>query len=128
MNNRTAVFDKENDPSVLLAPSAGKLIGYVVEDGAEIGQNEVYAELEVMKMVMQVKVARAGKLIHEKKPGSLLTQGTLIARLELDDASGHTKLEPFEGDFSGLGKVLDFFLSFFFENSQFFFWFFFLKK
>ena len=60
------MFDKENDPSVLLAPSAGKLIGYVVEDGAEIGQNEVYAELEVMKMVMQVKVARAGKLIHEK--------------------------------------------------------------
>ena len=55
VNNQTAVFDKENDPSVLRAPSAGKLIGYVVDDGAQIKKGQVYAELEVMKMVMQVK-------------------------------------------------------------------------
>ena len=43
-----------------------------------------------------------GVLVHEKKPGSLLTQGTCVARLELDDDSGQVKLEPFEEDFSGL--------------------------
>ena len=102
VNNQTAVFDKENDPSVLRAPSAGKLIGYIVDDGQMIKKGEVYAELEVMKMVMQVKVNHDGKIIHEKKPGSILTQGTCVARLELDDDLSQIKLEPFEGDLTGL--------------------------
>ena len=102
VNNQTAVFEKDNDPSVLRAPSAGKLIGYVVDDGAPIKVGDVYAELEVMKMIMQVKVAHAGTLIHEKKPGSLLTQGACVARLELTDETAQVKLEPFDGDFSDL--------------------------
>ena len=75
VNNQTAIFDKENDPSVLTAPSAGKLINYLVENGTYIEAETTYAELEVMKMVMQVKVTLGGKLIHRKKPGALLTQG-----------------------------------------------------
>lgn len=33
INNQTFVFEKENDPTVLRAPSAGKLIHFTVEDG-----------------------------------------------------------------------------------------------
>ena len=78
VNNQTAIFDKENDPSVLQAPSAGKLITYLVGDGDDIAAGTAYAELEVMKMVMQVKVSLSGKLVHQKKPGALVTQGQFI--------------------------------------------------
>ena len=47
VNNQTAIFDKENDPSVLRAPSAGKLVSYLVDDGASIEPGTKYAELEV---------------------------------------------------------------------------------
>ena len=56
INNQTVVFEKENDPSVLRAPSPGKLIQYLVADGAYVQAGDAYAEVEVMKMVMSVKV------------------------------------------------------------------------
>ena len=80
VNNQTAIFDKENDPSVLTAPSAGKLLNYIVENEADIEAGDTYAEIEVMKMVMQVKVSLGGKLMHQKKPGAILTQGNFISR------------------------------------------------
>ena len=47
IGNKTCVFEKENDPTVLRAPSAGKLIQYMVEDGAHIKAGGSYAEIEV---------------------------------------------------------------------------------
>ncbi|CAI9605398.1 unnamed protein product, partial [Staurois parvus] len=52
IGNKTCVFEKENDPSILRSPSAGKLIQYVVEDGGHVFAGQCYAEIEVMKMVM----------------------------------------------------------------------------
>lgn len=42
------------------APSTGKLINFLVEDGGHIIAGEVYAEIEVMKMVMELKVEETG--------------------------------------------------------------------
>lgn len=47
IGNKTCVFEKENDPSVMRSPSAGKLIQYIVEDGGHVFAGQCYAEIEV---------------------------------------------------------------------------------
>lgn len=47
VGNKTCVFEKEKDPTVLRSPSAGKLLQYIVEDGGHIFAGETYAEIEV---------------------------------------------------------------------------------
>ena len=46
--------------SFLRAPSTGKLINFLVEDGGHVFTGDVYAEIEVMKMVMELKVEENG--------------------------------------------------------------------
>lgn len=47
VGNKTCVFEKEKDPTVLRSPSAGKLLQYMVEDGSHLIAGEIYAEIEV---------------------------------------------------------------------------------
>lgn len=47
IGNQTCVFEKENDPTILRSPSAGKLISYVIEDGCHISKGQAFAEIEV---------------------------------------------------------------------------------
>jgi hypothetical protein len=47
IGNQTCVFEKENDPSLLRSPSAGKLVGWLVEDGGHVQRGQAYAEIEV---------------------------------------------------------------------------------
>lgn len=47
IGNKTCVFEKENDPSLLRSPSAGKLIQFTVEDGGHVFSGQCYAEIEV---------------------------------------------------------------------------------
>lgn len=47
IGNKTCVFEKENDPTVLRSPSAGKLTQYTVEDGGHVEAGDSYAEMEV---------------------------------------------------------------------------------
>lgn len=43
------MFEKENDPTVLRCPSAGKLTQYTVEDGDHVEAGSSYAEMEVTR-------------------------------------------------------------------------------
>ncbi len=52
IGNKTCVFEKENDPSLLRSPSAGKLIQYTVEDGGHVFAGQCYAEIEVCKLYL----------------------------------------------------------------------------
>lgn len=54
------MFEKENDPTVLRSPSAGKLMQYTVEDGAHVEAGSSYAEMEVRKDMSLGDVAAAG--------------------------------------------------------------------
>lgn len=45
------MFEKENDPSVMRSPSAGKLIQYIVEDGGHVFAGQCYAEIEVRVVI-----------------------------------------------------------------------------
>ena len=46
IGNQTVVFEKENDPTILRAPSAGKLMNYLVEDGGHVVAGQAYCEIE----------------------------------------------------------------------------------
>lgn len=44
---QTCVFQKENDPTLLRSPSAGKLVQFLIDDGQHVDAGQVYAEIEV---------------------------------------------------------------------------------
>ncbi|KAH9642666.1 hypothetical protein HF086_011023 [Spodoptera exigua] len=81
IGNQTVVFDKEKDPSKLRAPSAGKLINTLVEDGGHVDKGQPYAEIEVMKMVMTLAAPESGKVTWILRSGAVLDMGALIGTL-----------------------------------------------
>ncbi|XP_056232116.1 acetyl-CoA carboxylase isoform X2 [Seriola aureovittata] len=93
VGNKTCVFEKEKDPTVLRSPSAGKLLQYVVEDGGHIVAGETYAEIEVMKMVMTLTVQQSGCIHFVKRPGAVLEHGCVVAHMDLDDPSSIHRVE-----------------------------------
>ncbi|KAH0513850.1 Acetyl-CoA carboxylase 1 [Microtus ochrogaster] len=87
IGNKTCVFEKENDPSVMRSPSAGKLIQYIVEDGGHVFAGQCYAEIEVMKMVMTLTAVESGCIHYVKRSGAALDPGCVIAKMQLDNPS-----------------------------------------
>uniref|UniRef100_A0A8C1LSD1 acetyl-CoA carboxylase n=1 Tax=Cyprinus carpio TaxID=7962 RepID=A0A8C1LSD1_CYPCA len=101
VGNKTCVFEKERDPTVLRSPSAGKLLQYVVADGSHVLATQPYAEIEVMKMVMPLHVQHSGCIHFLKRPGTVLEPGCVVARMDLDDPSFkilHTEPLPAAGE------------------------------
>ncbi|GFR07112.1 acetyl-CoA carboxylase [Trichonephila clavata] len=99
IGNQTCMFEKENDPTILRSPSTGKLIQYLIEDGAHVYPSQAYAEIEVMKMVMTLTINESGCIHFVKRPGAVLEAGTVLARLELDDPSQMKQAQLFTGVF-----------------------------
>ncbi|XP_075372691.1 acetyl-CoA carboxylase 2 [Mycteria americana] len=97
IGNKTCDFEKEKDPTVLRSPSAGKLLQYTVDDGGHVAEGNVFAEIEVMKIIMTLAVEEAGRVHYVKRPGALLEAGCVIARLELDDPTKVKAAQPFTG-------------------------------
>ncbi|XP_062873532.1 acetyl-CoA carboxylase 2 isoform X2 [Trichomycterus rosablanca] len=87
VGNKTCVFEKERDPTVLRSPSAGKFLQYMVEDGGHVTAGHPYAEIEVMKMVMTLSAQESGCIHFVKRPGAVLEHGCVVARMDLDDPS-----------------------------------------
>ncbi|KAK0396480.1 hypothetical protein QR680_001733 [Steinernema hermaphroditum] len=93
-----AIFEKENDPSILRSRNAGKLLQYTVPDGARVGVRDVYAEMESMKMVIPLEVEKAGgRIVYRARPGQALFPGTVIALLEDQEDTSLSKPVPFTG-------------------------------
>ncbi|CAM1302616.1 Uncharacterised protein r2_g1260 [Pycnogonum litorale] len=100
IGNRTCVFEKRKDPSVLRSPSTGKLMQFLIDDGAHVFANQPFAEIEVMKMIMSLTVAENGCIHYVRRPGSVLEAGCVLARLDLDDPSRIPKAELYRGRFT----------------------------
>ncbi|XP_052451769.1 acetyl-CoA carboxylase isoform X2 [Carassius gibelio] len=94
VGNKTCVFEKERDPTVLRSPSAGKLLQYVVDDGSHVLATQPYAEIEVMKMVMTLHVQHSGCIHFLKRSGTVLEPGCVVARMDLDDPSCIHPVKP----------------------------------
>ncbi|KAG7265279.1 hypothetical protein CRUP_008184 [Coryphaenoides rupestris] len=62
----TCVFEKENDPSLLRSPSAGKIIQYSVEDGGHVFSGQCYVEIEAELYTGVLPVIQAVALRGEK--------------------------------------------------------------
>ncbi|CAC5416440.1 ACACA [Mytilus coruscus] len=107
IGNRTCVLHKENDPTVLRSPSAGKLLNYTVDDGGHVFAGATYAEMEVMKMVMELRVSENGCVHFVKRPGAVLDAGSYVARLDLDDPSRVQQAELFTGSLPTLQNPLN---------------------
>jgi pyruvate/2-oxoglutarate dehydrogenase complex dihydrolipoamide acyltransferase (E2) component len=86
-----------------VAPSPGKLVRFVVDDGDHVDAGQAYAEVEVMKMYMPLTVTEAGTLRLILQPGSVLETGALIAILTLDDPSRVRHARPFDGQLPRMG-------------------------
>lgn len=69
IGNKTCVFEKENDPSVMRSPSAGKLIQYIVEDGGHVFAGQCYAEIEVSVVVGLSGHGRVGGKVGKASAG-----------------------------------------------------------
>eukprot|EP00933_Yihiella_yeosuensis_P029464 TRINITY_DN23109_c0_g1_i1.p1 TRINITY_DN23109_c0_g1~~TRINITY_DN23109_c0_g1_i1.p1 ORF type:complete len:2264 (+),score=566.09 TRINITY_DN23109_c0_g1_i1:79-6870(+) len=87
------------DLSELRSEFNGKVIRYLIDDGASVKEGEPYIELEAMKMIMPLKAGATGKLKHLKGAGSIVQAGELLGRLTLDDPSSVQHLETFSGHF-----------------------------
>jgi acetyl-CoA/propionyl-CoA carboxylase biotin carboxyl carrier protein len=69
------------DADALVAPIAGSVQSWSVEEGAEVAQGEVVAVMEAMKMEMPVCAHRAGRIAREVEAGSRVAAGAVIARI-----------------------------------------------
>ncbi|ESN91710.1 hypothetical protein HELRODRAFT_70230, partial [Helobdella robusta] len=114
IGNKTCVFEKDNDPTQLrlvdclisLIPSTGKLVGYLIEEGGHVNAGDLFAEIEVMKMIMELRAAHSGCIHYLKRPGASLDAGTVIATLTLDDASKVQMSKPYEGQFPKTDRAI----------------------
>lgn len=96
INSKTCLLAEDRDPSQILAASPGKLVRFLVEDGARVHSDQPFAEVEVMKMVMTLLAPAAGTIFFERPEGSVLVPGERIARLDLDASQPAASAKMFE--------------------------------
>lgn len=85
INGETVLVERENDPTVVRTPSPGKLVRYLVEEGASVVAGTAIAEVEVMKMYMPLMATEAGLISPTRSPGTNLEAGDIVARIKLLD-------------------------------------------
>ncbi|KAJ3105264.1 acetyl-coenzyme-A carboxylase [Phlyctochytrium planicorne] len=103
LDGKSCLLEKENDPTLLRSPSPGKLIRYLVDDGAHLNTGDAFAEIEVMKMYMPLLATESGVVTFSMPPGSTLSTGDVVGRLVLDDPSRVKRAVKFDGDLPDLG-------------------------
>ena len=92
------VFSPDYDPTSLRTDVAGKLVKRLVPDGTRVKKGEAYAEIEVMKMFMPLKVEEAGVVEWKANEGAALSPGDLLATLELDNPENVASTTVFAGE------------------------------
>ncbi|KAJ1732462.1 acetyl-coenzyme-A carboxylase [Coemansia biformis] len=103
VDERTCLLEEEVDPTQLRSPSPGKLVRLLVDSGDHVKSGEAYAEIEVMKMYMQLTTSEDGIVQFVKQPGAGLAAGEVIGVLTLDDPSLVKHARPFEGQLPAFG-------------------------
>jgi len=97
----TCFFPDDADPTALQTVSAGKLLGYLVEDQDTVQPGQPYAEIEVMKTVMPLVAQNGpGKVTLLKSPGAPIEAGEVLARIQLAEGVVVKRAEKFTGKFA----------------------------
>merc|ERR1719469_396406 len=95
------------DPSELRTDVTGKVVRYLQENGAEVLNGQPYVEVEAMKMIMPIKASESGSITHALSPGSVISQGDLLASLTLKDPSKVKKIVSFTDKLDIVDAVLE---------------------
>jgi acetyl-CoA carboxylase/biotin carboxylase 1 len=95
---QSIAFSPDYDPTSLRTDVAGKLVKRLVPDGAKVKKGEPYAEIEVMKMFMPLKVEEAGIVEWKANEGAALAPGDLLASLELENPENVAMVSVFDGN------------------------------
>lgn len=100
-------FSPDYDPTSLRTDVAGKLVKKLVSDGDHVKKGEPYAEIEVMKMFMPLKVEESGIVQWNVNEGASIAAGDLLATLQLDNPDNVAMVSVFEGqlDIAGWGAL-----------------------
>jgi acetyl-CoA carboxylase/biotin carboxylase 1 len=91
----SVAFSPDYDPTSLRTDVAGKLVKRLVPDGTRVKKGEPYAEIEVMKMFMPLKVDEAGIVEWKANEGAALSPGDLLATLVLDNPENVSTVSVF---------------------------------
>eukprot|EP00850_Spirogloea_muscicola_P010152 SM000058S18582 [mRNA] locus=s58:582944:601807:- [translate_table: standard] len=100
IDGRICLLQNEVDPSKLVAPSPGKLVRLLVANDSEIVARTAFAEMEVMKMTMPLIATAAGRITL------CMSEGDVIAIVDLEDPSTVRRALPFMAPFPVLGKPI----------------------
>eukprot|EP00667_Euglena_gracilis_P000097 EG_transcript_97 len=82
VNGKTAQFTNDEDPCSLRTTVPGKLVRYLVSDGDFIESGMAYAEIEVMKMILQLKTNISGTVTLKAVAGTAVNAGKILAQIE----------------------------------------------
>ena len=94
----TVVFSPDYDPTSLRTEVAGKLVKKLQQEGDHVKKGQVYAEIEVMKMFLPVRVEEAGTLATwHVNEGASLAAGDLLATVELDNPENVARIQIYDG-------------------------------
>eukprot|EP01054_Gregarina_sp_Poly1_P000780 Gregarina_sp_Poly_1__779@NODE_1187_length_4827_cov_61_777101_g816_i0_p1_GENE_NODE_1187_length_4827_cov_61_777101_g816_i0NODE_1187_length_4827_cov_61_777101_g816_i0_p1_ORF_typecomplete_len837_score121_93CPSase_L_D2/PF02786_17/4_5e58Biotin_carb_N/PF00289_22/4_1e23Biotin_carb_N/PF00289_22/1e03Biotin_carb_C/PF02785_19/1_8e23Biotin_carb_C/PF02785_19/7_3e03ATPgrasp_3/PF02655_14/1_4e14Biotin_lipoyl/PF00364_22/1_4e10ATPgrasp_Ter/PF15632_6/1_7e08ATPgrasp/PF02222_22/8_6e08ATPgrasp/PF02222_22/9_9e03Dala_Da len=99
VSGNTYNFTKEKDPTQIRAPFSGKLVRWIIPSGQPVAKGAPYAEIEIMKMYVQLSCDDAGVLTHVLSEGSVFSAGDLLATLELPEGQIVVRPVVFEGKF-----------------------------
>jgi biotin carboxyl carrier protein len=100
---KNIAFSPDYDPSSLRTDVAGKLVKKLVPNGAHVKKGSPYAEIEVMKMFMPLKVEESGVISWANNEGAALSPGDLLATLELENPDNVSTTTVFDGDLNVAG-------------------------
>lgn len=98
------VVEFENDPSSVRAPSSGRIVKFLVEDGSKVEKDAAIAEIEVMKMYLPIHAQGTGFITFKRSIGSSIQAGDLIASIDIDDKNLVSEISKFNGKFFELGS------------------------
>lgn len=85
LDRHSCLFTEEYNPTMLRAAMAGKLSRYLVPNGTHLNRGDSFAELEAMKMYMNLRVGEACTVFHSRSEGTVVEAGDLLATAVLDD-------------------------------------------
>jgi acetyl-CoA carboxylase/biotin carboxylase 1 len=72
-------------------------VQYIVDDGCHVKAGQAYCEIEVMKMVMSLTACDSGTITYLHRPGAVLSAGTVIGKLTLDNPDNIRMPTAYEG-------------------------------
>jgi acetyl/propionyl-CoA carboxylase alpha subunit len=83
----SAATQRRGDPANsqhIVIPFAGKLVELLVDEGDEINKGDVVAVVQQMKMELEIRAARAGRVVwvYEGEEGDDVGEGVLVVELE----------------------------------------------